>query len=180
MSGREHRGTIYVDDAEILERHEYPGRQFVLRLQAPRCAATATPGSFVHLSCDPQLPMRRPLSIMRADPRAGWFDVLYKIVGPGLAALSEQPRGARRGMRKTTPPVHDVHAIGRVRAFPESGEGFTAFKRREICLVTVRGRGRRSSCPARPHGRAASVRDGRPRPAAGCRDRSARVRARRG
>jgi dihydroorotate dehydrogenase electron transfer subunit len=95
MSGREHRGTIYVDDAEILERHEYPGRQFVLRLHAPRCAATATPGSFVHLSCDPQLPMRRPLSIMRADPRAGWIDVLYKIVGPGLAALSAQPTGAR-------------------------------------------------------------------------------------
>jgi len=37
--------------------------------------------------------MRRPLSIMRADPRAGWIEILYKIVGPGLQALSEQPVG---------------------------------------------------------------------------------------
>ncbi len=38
--------------------------------------------------------MRRPLSIMRADAKAGWIDILYKIVGPGLEALSKQPQGA--------------------------------------------------------------------------------------
>jgi dihydroorotate dehydrogenase electron transfer subunit len=38
--------------------------------------------------------MRRPLSIMRADAKAGWIDILYKIVGPGLEALSKQPLGA--------------------------------------------------------------------------------------
>jgi dihydroorotate dehydrogenase electron transfer subunit len=32
--------------------------------------------------------MRRPLSIMRADARAGWVEVLYKIVGHGLAELA--------------------------------------------------------------------------------------------
>jgi dihydroorotate dehydrogenase electron transfer subunit len=94
MSGREHRGTIFVEDATILEHREFPGRQFVLRLEAPKCAAAATPGSFAHLSCDALLPMRRPLSIMRADAGAGWVDILYKIVGPGLAALSKQPPGA--------------------------------------------------------------------------------------
>jgi dihydroorotate dehydrogenase electron transfer subunit len=31
--------------------------------------------------------MRRPLSIMRADPGAGWIEVLFKIVGEGLRAL---------------------------------------------------------------------------------------------
>ena len=41
-----------------------------LTLEAPKCARAATPGSFVHLSCDESLPMRRPLSIMRAHPRA--------------------------------------------------------------------------------------------------------------
>ena len=66
----------------------------MLRLEAPKCAAAATPGSFAHLSCDALLPMRRPLSIMRADASAGWIDILYKIVGPGLAALSKQPPGA--------------------------------------------------------------------------------------
>jgi len=94
MTPRGHRGTIFVEDAELLTQHEYPGRQFVARLRAPRCAAAAVPGSFAHLSCDAQLPMRRPLSIMRADARAGWIEILYKIVGPGLEALSQQPVGA--------------------------------------------------------------------------------------
>jgi len=94
MSGREHRGTIFVEDAELLSQQEYPGRQFVIRLHAPQCAAAATPGSFAHLTCDPLLPMRRPLSIQRADATAGWIEILYKIVGPGLEALSKQPIGA--------------------------------------------------------------------------------------
>jgi dihydroorotate dehydrogenase electron transfer subunit len=94
MSGREHRGTIFVEDAELLTRQEFPGRQFVIRLRAPKCAAAATPGSFAHLTCDPLLPMRRPLSIMRADAAAGWIEILYKIVGPGLEALSQQLPGA--------------------------------------------------------------------------------------
>jgi dihydroorotate dehydrogenase electron transfer subunit len=94
MSDRSHRGTIFVEDAELLETRQYPGQQYVIRLRAPKCAAAATPGSFVHLTCDPLLPMRRPLSIMRADAKAGWIDILYKIVGPGLEALSKQPQGA--------------------------------------------------------------------------------------
>jgi dihydroorotate dehydrogenase electron transfer subunit len=94
MSGREHRGTIFVEDAELLSQQEFAGRQFVIRLRAPKCAAAATPGSFAHLTCDPLLPMRRPLSIMRTDPTAGWIEILYKIVGPGLEALSKQPLGA--------------------------------------------------------------------------------------
>ena len=94
MSGREHRGTIFVEEAELLAQQEFPGGQFVVRLRAPKCAAAATPGSFAHLTCDPQIPMRRPLSIQRADAGAGWIEILYKIVGPGLEALSKQPKGA--------------------------------------------------------------------------------------
>ncbi len=94
MTDRSHRGTIFVEDAELISIEEYPDRQFVIRLRAPKCAAAATPGSFAHLTCDPQIPMRRPLSIMRVDPAAGWIDILFKIVGPGLDALSKQPQGA--------------------------------------------------------------------------------------
>jgi dihydroorotate dehydrogenase electron transfer subunit len=93
MSGREHRGTIFVEDARLLSQQAYPEHQYVIRLHAPKCAATATPGSFAHLTCDPLLPMRRPLSILRTDAAAGWIEILYKIVGPGLAALSQQPAG---------------------------------------------------------------------------------------
>ncbi len=91
---RPHRGTVFVEDAQLIEQQEFPGRQFVIRLHAPRCAAAAVPGSFAHVSCDLERPMRRPLSIMRVDARAGWIEILYKIVGPGLEALSLQPRGA--------------------------------------------------------------------------------------
>ena len=91
---RPHRGTVFVEDATLLSQQQFAGQQFVIRLQAPQCAGAATPGSFAHLTCDPDRPMRRPLSIMRVDARAGWIEMLYKIVGPGLAALAKQPVGA--------------------------------------------------------------------------------------
>lgn len=89
MSARHgHRGTIFLEDAVVVAQQPFAGQQYVLRLQAPRCAAAATPGSFIHLACGPGLPMRRPLSIMRSDASAGWIEVLYKIVGHGLAELA--------------------------------------------------------------------------------------------
>ncbi|HEX6570887.1 MAG TPA: dihydroorotate dehydrogenase electron transfer subunit [Steroidobacteraceae bacterium] len=92
---RTHRGSIHVEDGVLLSQQEFPGRQYVIRVHAPGCAATALPGSFAHLACDPERPMRRPLSLMRASAREGWIEILYKVVGPGLDALSKQPIGAR-------------------------------------------------------------------------------------
>ncbi len=71
----------------------FPGDQFIMRIRAPRCAAAARPGSFIHVSCDAALPMRRPLSIMRAEGDA--IEVLYKIVGQGLHLLAEKRPGGR-------------------------------------------------------------------------------------
>jgi len=87
-AARAHRGTIVLEDAVVLSQTAFDAAQYLLRLQSPRCAARATPGSFVHLRCAADLPMRRPLSIMRADAAAGWIEVLYKIVGTGTRALS--------------------------------------------------------------------------------------------
>jgi dihydroorotate dehydrogenase electron transfer subunit len=84
------RGTIALEDAPILAHSHFDGDQHLLRLHAPRCAARAVPGSFVHLRCAQELPMRRPMSIMRADPAAGWIEVLYKVVGTGTRALRAQ------------------------------------------------------------------------------------------
>jgi dihydroorotate dehydrogenase electron transfer subunit len=92
-TSRAHRDTIFLEDAVALEHRAFPGGQYVLRLAAPRCAATATPGSFIHLTCGPDLPMRRPLSIMRANAAAGWIEVLYKVVGHGLAELALRQPG---------------------------------------------------------------------------------------
>lgn len=88
-----HRGTIFVEDAKILEHHAHAGDQYVLRVKAPKCAAHAKPGSFVHITCDPALPMRRPMSIMRVDRQIGWVEMLYKAVGEGTALLSQRHVG---------------------------------------------------------------------------------------
>ena len=94
-TGKQNRDTIFVEDAELVEVREYPAAQYILRLQAPKTARHARPGTFVHLTCDSALPMRRPLSLMRVDAEAGWIEILYKIVGAGLRALSAQPCGTK-------------------------------------------------------------------------------------
>ena len=71
-ASRPHRNTIFVEDAVVLAHTPFEDNQYILRLQSPKCAAAAVPGSFVHLTCDPSLPMRRPLSIMRVDARAAY------------------------------------------------------------------------------------------------------------
>jgi len=90
---RAHRGTIFVEEARVLAQDAFPGRQYILRLAAPEIAARATAGSFAHVSVDPSIPMRRPLSIMRADRSAGWIELLYKIHGHGLQHLASRRPG---------------------------------------------------------------------------------------
>jgi dihydroorotate dehydrogenase electron transfer subunit len=87
------RGTIFLEKARVISQQVLEARQFVLRLAAPRCAAHAEPGSFAHVTCDTAIPMRRPLSIMRADARGGWIEMLYKALGPGLQALASRRVG---------------------------------------------------------------------------------------
>ena len=88
---QQNRGTIFVEEGALLNVEEFPGDQFIMRIRSPKCAAAAKPGSFVHVSCDDTLPMRRPLSIMRVDEDC--IEVLYKIVGDGLRWLSKKRPG---------------------------------------------------------------------------------------
>ncbi len=118
-----HRGTIFLEDAEVLAQQGFEGQQFVLTLRAPKCARAAGAGSFVHLSCDPSLPMRRPLSIMRAHPQQGTIEVLYKIVGPGLGLLAQKKPGDR------------ISCLGPI------GRGFTPHPERPRALLVGGGVG---------------------------------------
>ena len=93
QQAQRNRNTIFVEDGEVESIEAFAGDQFIMRLRAPKCAAAAQPGSFVHLTCDASLPMRRPLSIMRSD--GGSIDVLFKIVGNGLRLLSGKRPGDR-------------------------------------------------------------------------------------
>jgi dihydroorotate dehydrogenase electron transfer subunit len=122
-ASRAHRGTIFLEDAVALEHRAFAGAQYVLRLAAPRCAAAATPGSFIHLTCGPGLPMRRPLSIMRANAAEGWIEVLYKVVGHGLAELA---------LRR---PGETLSCLGPI------GRGFTARAGRPRALLVGGGVG---------------------------------------
>lgn len=92
-SSQSHRGTIHLEQAQILSHDHRAGNQHILRVRAPRAARTAEPGTFAHITCDPRIPLRRPLSIMRADADEGWLEFLYKPVGPGLARLAEREPG---------------------------------------------------------------------------------------
>jgi len=84
-----HRGQLLVEDATVVALHRYADEQFVIELKSPRIAQRATAGSFVHLTCSSQFPMRRPLSIQRVDLKNGVLEILFKAVGRGTAALSQ-------------------------------------------------------------------------------------------
>jgi dihydroorotate dehydrogenase electron transfer subunit len=91
QEAQRNRNTIFVEDGELLAVDEFPGEQFIMRIRSPKCAAAAQPGSFVHITCDDTLPMRRPLSIMRVEDDC--IEILYKIVGDGLRWLSKKCPG---------------------------------------------------------------------------------------
>ena len=90
-----HRGTLVDETAEVLTADIHPGHQHVIKLRAPEIARRARPGAFVHLRCAPSRAMRRPMSIMRADPQAGTLDILFKAHGVGTAELAERKVGDR-------------------------------------------------------------------------------------
>lgn len=92
-SARAQRGTIKLANAVILSLEHYEGAQTVMRVDCPVVAAPAQPGSFVHLQCDDQIAMRRPMSIMRASARDGWFDMLFKVHGFGTSRLAHRKVG---------------------------------------------------------------------------------------
>jgi len=93
LSYERNRGSVFLEDTRILAQRTWPGEQFVLRVHAPLAARKAQPGMFAHIACDPSVPMRRPLSIMRAAPAEGWLEFLYKPKGHGLEMLGLRQPG---------------------------------------------------------------------------------------
>jgi len=84
------RGSILVETGKVVAATSFAGAQYVIRIHAPRIAALCKPGQFVHLRCAADLMMRRPMSIMRADVDAGWFEILFKVHGIGTRALAQR------------------------------------------------------------------------------------------
>ena len=88
-----HRNTIALEDAEILSNEAYPGDQCIMKVRAPEMARCARAGSFAHIQCDPQRPLRRPISLMRVDRAAGTVEFLYKVLGEGTRLLAGRKPG---------------------------------------------------------------------------------------
>lgn len=116
------RGTIFLEDATLLSQTAF-GDQRVLRFEAPKCAAHASPGTFVNVACDPLIPMRRPLSIMRADLARGWIELCFRVRGPGMTALSTRKAGDK------------ISLLGPI------GHGFTPHPARPRALLVGAGHG---------------------------------------
>ncbi len=95
MQTQSHRKTIHLLQCEILDHQHFAGDQHLLRLHAPEIAIKAKAGSFVHLTTDPALPLRRPISIMRVSLKEGWIDLLYKVFGDGTHRLSKRVAGEK-------------------------------------------------------------------------------------
>ena len=87
------RGSIFLEEGRVLDQTAFDADQFVIRIEAPKCASRAEPGSFAHITCHETIPMRRPLSLMRADASAGWVEILYRVAGAGLHALAQRKAG---------------------------------------------------------------------------------------
>jgi len=89
----DYRNTLFEEAAEVVAHVTHPGDQFVIRVKAPKIAAKARPGQFVHMRVSPERPLRRPISIMLTDPERGTVDLLYKAIGEGTHILSERKAG---------------------------------------------------------------------------------------
>jgi len=107
---QKNRATIFVEDGEVIDVSVFPGEQYIYRLQASQCASHALPGSFVHVQCDTELSMRRPLSIMRANPKEGWIDLHFKIVGEGLRLFASRKTGDKMSLIGPIGRPFEAHA----------------------------------------------------------------------
>ena len=87
------RNALYVEDSQIIANVRHGGDQFVMRLNAPKTAAHAAPGQFMHVQVSGDRPMRRPISIMLTDADKGTVDMLVKAIGEGTHELKERKAG---------------------------------------------------------------------------------------
>jgi dihydroorotate dehydrogenase electron transfer subunit len=87
-------------DAEILVNREVADGLYVMRLRAPAIAERCRPAQFVQVQTDPGLSpfLRRPFSALRVDREAGWFEILYDVIGKGTRRMAQAGPGHVLGL----------------------------------------------------------------------------------
>ncbi len=107
-ASKEHRGTIFVEDAKILSQESFPGQQYVLRLAAPETAARATRGQLRACGGGPGRP-DAPAAVHHARGSRGGLDrAAVQDPRPWPAAPGGAPR--RRDREPAGPHRPGLHA----------------------------------------------------------------------
>ena len=77
-------------DAPLVSREALEGAYALLTFHHPEAAQEARAGQFVMMKAGRSAapPLRRPFSILRADPRKGTFTIFIKVVGEQSRALA--------------------------------------------------------------------------------------------
>ena len=88
-----HKASIFEETSEVIHQEAFEENQFVITLKAPKASKTAKPGEFAFVDCGEQTLLRRPLSYLRTNPKNDTVEFMYKIIGPGLEALSKMTAG---------------------------------------------------------------------------------------
>lgn len=91
------QSDLFLGDVPVLANDPVAPGYYWMRLRAPAVARAARPGQFVHLRCGqgPVPLLRRPMSIARADPVSGTFEIIYKVSGIGTRLLASVPAGGK-------------------------------------------------------------------------------------
>ena len=87
------KAAIFEERSEVIDQIEYDSDQFIITLKAPKAAKAAKPGEFAFVDCGENTLLRRPLSYLRTNPEKETVEFMYKIIGPGLEALSKMSTG---------------------------------------------------------------------------------------
>ena len=104
--------------APVLMNRRIARDHFLMRLKSPAAARRAQPGQFVHVLCEGESAgrsplLRRPISMVDADPKKGTLDFIYKVLGLGTEVLSHVRAGSR---------VDFLGPVGRPFPFPRKGQ----------------------------------------------------------
>ena len=80
-----HYGT-----AKIISQKQLSSAYFLLTLECPEIACTASPGQFVMISCGGQTYLKRPMGLSGANAKHGTISFIYQKSGTGTHALHER------------------------------------------------------------------------------------------
>lgn len=82
-------------NTKVIKKSELCQNNVLLRIDGKSIASSAVPGQFVNVRCpgDESHILRRPISVMDADPVKGWFEIAFEIRGKGTSLIADIEEG---------------------------------------------------------------------------------------